>query len=128
MNTRSFLSIVAGVLFIIIVTTIIDVLLHATGVYAGMDVPLTDALALLATSYRIVIGVAGGWLTARLAPSEPLGHALRLGYVGTGLGLIGLIATWDAGLAPRWYPIALVLLAVPQCWAGGRLYLMGRKA
>lgn len=127
MDKRSIWAVVAGVLFIIIVTTIIDVLLHATGVYAGMDVPLTDALALLATAYRIVIGVAGGWLTARLAPADPLGHALRLGYVGTVLGLIGLIATWDAGLSPRWYPIALMLLAVPQCWAGGTLYLMGRK-
>jgi hypothetical protein len=27
-------------------------------------------------------------------------------------------------LGPRWYPIALVVLAIPQCWIGGRLYEM----
>jgi hypothetical protein len=45
-----------------------------------------------------------------------------LGYVGTALGLVGLAATWNLGLGPKWYPVALVVLAIPQCWAGGRLY------
>jgi hypothetical protein len=51
-------------------------------------------------------------------------HAMILGYVGVILGLIGLAVTWNAGLGPRWYPIALVVLAIPQCWAGGKLYEM----
>jgi hypothetical protein len=25
-------------------------------------------------------------------------------------------------MGPRWYPIALAALAVPQCWLGGKLY------
>jgi hypothetical protein len=128
MSKRSIWAIVAGVLFIIIVTTIVDVLLHALKVYDGWEVPLTDALAALATAYRVVIGVAGGWLTAKLAPADPMGHALKLGYVGTVLGLIGVLATWDAGMGPRWYPIALMLLAIPQCWAGGKLFVMQQQA
>ncbi len=128
MDKRSIWAIVAGVLFIIIVTTIVDVLLHLIGVYPGWEVPLTDALALLATAYRIPIGIAGGWLTAKMAPIDPMGHAMRLGYVGIGLGMLGLIATWNAGMGPRWYPIALAVLAVPQCWAGGKLFLAQRKA
>ena len=128
MNKRSIWAIVAGVLFTIIVTTIVDVVLHLVKVYDGMDVPLTDALALLATAYRIPISIAGAWLTAKLAPSDPMGHAMRLGYVGIVLGTIGVIATWNAGMGPRWYPIALVVLAVPQCWAGGKLFLMQQAA
>jgi hypothetical protein len=31
---------------------------------------------------------------------------------------------WNRGLGPRWYPIALAVLAIPQCWVGGRLYVM----
>jgi hypothetical protein len=56
-------------------------------------------------------------------------HALTLGIVGTLLGLAGVMATWNLGLGPRWYPIALAVLAMPQCWAGGRLYEMqsGRR-
>ena len=69
----------------------------------------------------------GGWLTARLATADPMGHALKLGYVGTVLGLIGVVATWNAGMGPRWYPIALMLLAIPQCWAGGKLFVGSKR-
>ena len=122
MNKKSIWAVVAGVLFIIGFTTVVDIVLHATGVFPPMDQPINDALALLATSYRIVISVGGAWLTARLAPDKPMKHAMILGYVGVVLGLIGVAATWNLGLGPRWYPISLVVLAIPQCWAGGRIY------
>ena len=122
MNKKSTWAMVAGLLFIIVVTTLVDILLHVTNVFPPMDQPIDDALALLATSYRIVISVGGAWLTARLAPDEPMKHAMMLGYVGVVLGLVGVVATWNLGLGPRWYPIALVVLAIPQCWAGGRIF------
>ncbi len=122
MNTRSIWAVAAGVLVIIVVTTLVDIVLHVAGVFPPMDQPINDALALLATSYRIVISVVGAWFTARLAPDKPLKHALILGYVGVVLGLVGVVTTWHLGLGPKWYPIALVVLAIPQCWAGGRIY------
>ena len=124
MNTKSVWAVVAGVLFILIVTTLVDIALHALGVFPPMDQPLDDKLSLLATSYRIVISIGGAWLTARLAPANPMKHALILGLVGTVLGLVGVVATWNRGLGPRWYPIALAVLAIPQCWVGGKLYEM----
>jgi len=122
MSWKSAGAVAAGVLFIIVVTTLVDIVLHAVGVFPPMNRPIDDPLALLATSYRTVIGIVGAWLTARLAPAEPLKHALILGTVGVVLGLVGLAATWNLGLGPRWYPVALVVLAIPQCWAGGKLY------
>jgi hypothetical protein len=122
MNKRSIWAVVAGVLFIIAVTTLVDIVLHAIRVFPPMDQPINDDLALLATSYRIVISIAGAWLTARLAPDKPMNHALILGLVGTVLGLVGVVATWNRGLGPRWYPILLAVLAIPQCWVGGKLY------
>ena len=122
MNKRSIWAVVAGVLVIIVVTTLVDIVLHATGVFPPVEQPINDALALLATSYRIVISIGGAWLTARLAPDRPMKHAMILGYVGVVLGLVGVAATWNLGLGPRWYPIALVVLAIPQCWAGGWIY------
>ena len=122
MNKKSIWAVVAGVLVIIIVTTLVDIVLHTVGVFPPMDEPINDALALLATSYRIVISVAGAYLTASLAPERPMKHAMILGYVGTVLGLVGVVATRGKGMGPTWYPIALTVLAIPQCWAGGRLY------
>lgn len=119
---KSIWAVAAGVLVIVIVTTLVDIVLHLVGVFPPMEQPLDDRLAVLATSYRIVISIGGAWLTARLAPDRPMTHAMWLGYVGVVLGLIGVVATWNAGMGPRWYPIALAVLAIPQCWAGGKLY------
>ena len=130
MNKKSIWAVVAGVLVIIIVTTVVDIALHALGVFPPKDQPLDDKLSVLATSYRIVISIGGAWLTARLAPTKPMKHALILGLVGTVLGLVGVVAIWNRGLGPRWYPIALAVLALPQCWVGGKLYEMrsGKRA
>src|SRR6187397_2122923 len=118
---KSIWAVVAGVIAIIIATTLVDIVFHIAGIFPAPPEPLTDSLALLASSYRLVFGVAGGYLTAKLAPERPLRHAMILGYVGIVLGLVGVIATWNLGLGPRWYPISLVVLAVPQCWLGGWL-------
>lgn len=127
MNTntkKSIWAVVAGLLVIIIVTTIVDIVLHAVHVFPPMNQPINDALALLATAYRVVISVGGAYLTADLAPNRPMRHAMILGCVGVVLGLVGVVATWNLGLGPRWYPIALVLLAIPQCWAGAKIWEM----
>jgi hypothetical protein len=125
---KSIWAVVAGVFFIIVVTTLADIVLHLAGVFPPMDQPINDALALLASSYRLVIGIAGAYLTARLAPDRPMRHAMILGYVGIVLGLAGLVATWNLGLGPKWYPVSLVMLAVPQCWAGGKLFERGASS
>ncbi len=126
-NRRSVWAVAAGVIFIVVVTTLVDIVMHATGIYPPWEQPIDDTLALLATSYRIVISIAGAWLTARLAPADPMKHAMILGYVGTLMGLVGLVATWNMGMGPRWYPIALAVLAIPQCWAGGTIYMMQHR-
>jgi hypothetical protein len=120
---KSIWAVAAGVLFIIVVTTLVDYVLHAVHVFPPMNQRLSDPLALLATSYRVVISVAGAWLTARLAPNQPMKHALILGVVGTILGIVGVVATWNLDLGPRWYAIALAVLAIPQCWLGGKIYV-----
>lgn len=127
-GVRSAGAILAGVAVILFVTTLVDVALHAAGVYPPWGVAIDDRLSLLATAYRAVISVAGAWLTARLAPARPVKHALLLGAVGTVLGAAGAAATLGKGLGPDWYPIALAVLALPQCWLGGLLYVRGPGA
>src|SRR4051812_6735210 len=86
---RSIGAVFAGLLFIFIVTTIVDIVLHAIGVFPPWGKPMPDALFGLATAYRIVISIAGCWIAARLAPSRPMGHALVLGAIGVVLSAIG---------------------------------------
>jgi hypothetical protein len=121
-KSRSIWAVVAGAVTAIVVTTLIDVALHAAHVYPSLDQPIDDSLALLASSYRVVIGIASAWLTARLAPSNPMRHALILGAIGAAVSLVGVIATWNRNLGPHWYPISLVVLALPEAWVGANLF------
>jgi len=111
----------AGLLVVVVLSTGTDALLHATGVYPPAGLPMSDALFLLATAYRLAFGTLGSLVAARLAPVRPMWHAVALGAVGTVLALAGLLATWNAALGPRWYPVALVVTALPCGWLGGRL-------
>jgi hypothetical protein len=50
-------------------------------------------------------------------------HALVGGVVGLAVSILGAAVTWNKGPAfgPHWYPLALVVLALPQAWVGGKL-------
>ncbi len=120
---RSTWAIVAGILVIVVVTTLVDILLHVLDVFPPMGQPLDDRLSLIASSYRIPITIGGAYLTATLAPAKPMKHALILGGIGVGLGLLGVMATWGKEMGPTWYPVSLPLLSIPECWLGGVIYL-----
>jgi hypothetical protein len=85
---------------------------------------MSDGLFGLATLYRTIYGVAGAWLIAWLAPRKPMLHAMISGVLGALVALVGTIATWnnDPAFGPHWYPIALVILALPQSWLGAKLH------
>ena len=119
-------AVLAGALAVIILSIGTDVVLHATGVFPPWGQPMVNALFLLATAYRIIYGVAGSYIAARLAPDRPMTHALALGVVGVAVSTVGTVVTWSRGPAfgPHWYPLALVALAMPQAWAGGKLLEM----
>ncbi|MEA2336501.1 MAG: hypothetical protein QOE82_508 [Thermoanaerobaculia bacterium] len=121
---RSIGAVIAGLLFIFIVTTIVDVVLHMTGIFPPWGQPMSDALFGVATAYRIVISIAGCYLAARLAPDRPMGHALVLGAIGVVISAIGAAVTWNKGPAfgPHWYPLLLIVVAMPCAWIGGKLY------
>jgi hypothetical protein len=127
---RSIGAVLAGMIAIVVLSLATDLALHAAGVFPPWGQPVSDALLLLATAYRTVFGVAGGYITARLAPAQPMKHALALGALGVALSLGGAVATWNRGPAfgPHWYPVALVVLALPQCWVGGKLRMMQMRA
>ncbi len=125
---RSIGAVLAGMLVGIVLTIGTDIVLHAIGVFPpwGQSMVGFDGALLLATVYRTVYGVAASYIIARLAPDRPMQHALVGGVVGLAVSIVGAAVTWNKGpaLGPHWYPLALVALAMPQSWAGGKLRLM----
>jgi hypothetical protein len=121
MKLRSVGAVLAGLLTIAVVSTAVDVVLHAAGVMPPWGQRMSNALFALATAYRIIISITGCWLTARLAPSRPMAHALALGLIGVIISAAGAIATVGRpALGPMWYPLTLVAVAMPCAWLGGR--------
>lgn len=120
---RSIGAVLGGVVVVVVLSVGTDAVMHATNVFPPSGRRMADGLFVLATAYRSIYAIAGGYIAARLAPARPMKHALVLGFIGVLLGTAGLLATWNAGpeLGPRWYPIALVVTALPCGWLGGKL-------
>ncbi|HLY43296.1 MAG TPA: hypothetical protein VKR52_18945 [Terracidiphilus sp.] len=120
---RSIVAVLIGMAAAIVLTLATDVVLHKLQVFPPWNERAPDRLLLLATAYRVVYGAAASYLTAYLAPYRPVAHAMIGGVLGFVASLAGAVATWNAGPAygPHWYPVALVILALPQAWAGGWL-------
>ena len=112
-------AVLAGLLAIFAITTVTDIAMHATGIFPPWGQPMSGALFLVALAYRIVYGVLGCYIAARLAPDRPMRHALALGVVGVVLSTAGAVAMWAAG--PAWYSLAVIGISMPCAWVGGRL-------
>jgi drug/metabolite transporter (DMT)-like permease len=116
-------AVLAGLIAIVALSIGTDWLINVLGIFPTIGQPMGDALLLLATVYRTVYSTAGSYLAARLAPDRPMMHALALGVVGLVLSIVGAVVAWNTGpsFGPAWYPLALVALAMPSAWAGGRI-------
>ena len=125
---RSILSVLAGMFAGIVLSLGTDLVLHAVRVFPpwGASMVGYDGALLVATIYRTIYGVAGSYIAAWLAPRRPMLHAMVLGILGFAVCIFGAVATWNGGPAfgPHWYPVALVVLALPTAWVGGKLRLM----
>jgi len=118
---RSAVAFVCGFLVVVVLSLGSDLLLRRLGIFPPLDKPMRDSLLLLAFAYRTIYSVLGSYVVARLAPYAPMGHALISGAVGSVLSLAGAIAMWQLG--SHWYPVALVITALPTAWLGGALHL-----
>ena len=123
MNKSSFKSIgsvLAGMITIVALSVGTDSVLESLGIFPPQDQGLfIPWMLLVALLYRSVYAVAGGYVTARLAPDRPLRHAIILGLIGVVVSILGTIVGWD--LSAHWYPIALIITALPCTWLGGKM-------
>jgi len=117
---KSIGAILGGFVTVVVLSILTDTVLEQTGIFppigTGLFIPWMLGLALV---YRSVYTIAGGYVTAMLAPDKPMKHVVILGFIGTLAGTAGIAAGWD--LSPHWYPIALAVGAFPFTWLGGKL-------
>jgi surface polysaccharide O-acyltransferase-like enzyme len=123
---KSVAAVLAGFIAVVVLSLGTDVVMHAVGVFPQFGQRMSDALFLLATVYRTIYCVGGSYIAARLAPDKPMKHALVLGVVGLVISTAGAVATWNKGseFGPHWYPVALIVTAIPCAWLGGKLRVM----
>ena len=127
MNKNVFKSIgavVAGFITVVALSVGTDFALEALGIFPPQNEPAsyTWRMLLFALIYRSIYTVVGGYVAASLAPDRPLRHAVILGVIGIAAGTLGAMANWDKSTASTaWYPIALIITALPCTWLGGKL-------
>jgi len=118
---RSTGAVVLGFVFIALLSFGSDILLRVT-FPDDVNVPIrivSVRVLWLSLITAAVYATVGCYLTARLAPSRPMGHALLLGVIVLIFTQINATVLWM--LAPMWYKLASLVLVMPCAWAGGWL-------
>lgn len=119
---KSIRAILTGFVFVIILSLGTDFVLEGIGVLPRGNLYVSTLLILAVIFYRSVYTVIGSYITARLAPNNPMKHVLTGGVIGLFLSIGGAIASANMNLGPAWYAWALVVLALPCAWLGGKLF------
>jgi len=116
--------VLGGLITTVVLSTAADLAMVAAGIFPPAGQPMSEGMFLLAAAYRLAFTVVGGYVTARLAPSRPMRHAMVLAGIGVLAGLGGLVAFYKIGgpaMGPAWYAIQIPLTAIPGVWAGAWL-------
>lgn len=113
-------AVVVGLAVFSVLTLIGGFAAKALGLVGGGTLP-TETNFLLFNSCIALFMMAGGYATARLAPSNPKDHTIALGGILTVLGLIGSIAQSLTHYGPNTFGWLLVLSGLPFAWLGGKL-------
>jgi hypothetical protein len=117
---RSILAVVVGFVVIGALSFGTDAALYAAGIMPAIGTPIVSTkLLLLVTAYVAVYAIAGCWLTAFLAPSHPMRHALVEGVLGLVFTVASVATQW--GTYPAWYNVLAIAVVMPYAWIGGRL-------
>ena len=119
---QSLWAIFAGLLVVIGLTKFTDIMLERQGIIPPVG-PYSSSTLALALLYRIIFAIVGGYITAYLAPHDPIEHAAVLGLFGTLSGIMNTVVNWD----PQniWYPILVIVTALPSVWLGAKLRTSG---
>jgi|SRR6516164_7730796 hypothetical protein len=126
---RSIGALIGGILVAVVLSLVTDYAMMKLGYLPQPGHAAASGPLAVATIYRTIYGIIGSYVCARLAPSRPMFHAMVLGVLGLVVSILGVVVSWNHTdvFGPRWYPIALVILALPTAWLGAKLYESKRQ-
>ena len=121
---RSILAVVAGAIVMVVgvvAANFVLVLLVPAANEPGAAAGHGTALAVLLL-FNLLVGVTGGYVTARVAARAPQRHALVLGIVQVALYVASALV--DHGGVPLWWHAGMVVFLVPAVYLGGWLRIV----
>lgn len=119
---KSIGAILAGFVLTFILSLGTDFALNATGFLKMENFKENSNIVVLGVIvYRFIFNVVGCYLTAKLAPLNPMKHCIIIGIIGTVLSLVASIAMWNE--AVPFYNISVILMSIPSAYIGAKLFL-----
>ena len=95
-------AVLAGKVFIVVTHTMTDLVLEKLGIFTPPEQGFHITwMVVTATIYRSIYTVAGGYLTAALAPNQPMLYAVILGLIGIAASTAGAIVMIPRNLGPH---------------------------
>ncbi len=83
-----------------------------------------DSVTSMVLATSALFSIPAGWVTAKLAKSDPARHVVYLILWGLLMGIVSAIMSW--GQIQWWYQIGLIVLWIPAVLLGGRLAVKGK--
>jgi hypothetical protein len=111
-------TVLAGFITVVVLSVATDFLMEALEVFTPPGEGFfTTWMLVIALIYRMIYTIAGGYITARLAPAQPMNHV-------TVLGIIGVVAgSWyNSRVEPTGTQVSN-----SSCCYGFSMYMVGWK-
>ncbi len=121
----------AGFMATFLLSVGMDAAMHLSGWFPPFGQPMSEVLFIFAAGYRGLFTIAGGYVTASLAPDRPMVHAGVLATIGLLAGSAGLLAYYQSdsvAFGPAWYAYSIPLMAIPCVLAEGALWKLRNEA
>jgi hypothetical protein len=124
---KSIGAVLAGFVTVFVLSVVTDLIFESVKIFPPATRPEAYVWWMLlgALFYRTGYAIVGGFVTAKLAPGNPMKHVKILAIIGTAAATLGMLA--NLGKSDLWYPLALALLSYPSVWYGGKLALAKAK-
>lgn len=120
-TAKSIGAILSGLMIVVILSNGTDYGLQFLGIFPDVGQGKFEVwMYIVAVIYRTIYSIMAGYITAAIAPNQPMKKVFILGILGTIAATLGILAA-IANEMTIWYPALLAIFAFPSVWLGGKL-------